>query len=458
MRIKLGISYSIDQIAQAVKGRLYCSGDQMITHISTDSREVLPGDLFFALNGVKQSGEDFALEAKEKGAIVVSQTKENAHVFVNNTSDALLSFASFYCKSLPYILYKIGITGSVGKTTTKEFAKIILSQKYKVHATSGNFNNEIGMPLSLLSAPRETQVLIMEMGMNHTGEISRLSNCLRPNIGIITNIGRAHIGNLGSREAIAAAKLEILDGMDGGMLFIPYGESLLSSASYGISVSFNNTGADICLIDQENDSVSVLLNKRLFCKSVFRLREPQHKICLAFSAGLGLYLGLSPSELSRGISLISRNNTRQNIVLKGGRCFITDFYNASPESVEACIEAAKYISDNRPKNLLLGDMLELGERSAEIHQEVAKKISSKLFKNLYVFGNFSENTEKGAIESGFPCEHIFINKDLTRPDVTAKQIKEFSAANELIIMKASRGVRLERVLDYFEGKAEDENG
>ena len=105
MRIKLGISYSIDQIAQAVKGRLYCSGDQMITHISTDSREVLPGDLFFALNGVKQSGEDFTLEAKENGAIVVSKTKENAHVFVNNTSDALLSFASFYCKSLPYILY-----------------------------------------------------------------------------------------------------------------------------------------------------------------------------------------------------------------------------------------------------------------------------------------------------------------------------------------------------------------
>jgi UDP-N-acetylmuramoyl-tripeptide--D-alanyl-D-alanine ligase len=224
MRVKLGIPLSLRQIADACGGHRLCEENTVISHVSTDTREIYARDLFIALPGKSYNGSDFIDIARQRGAVVLSSEKEKSHIYHQDTRQALLNFASNYIGYLPYLLYKIGITGSVGKTTTKEFLKIILSQKYLTHTSEGNFNNEIGMPMSILSSHADTEIMVMELGMSALGEIGRLSKCLSPNIGIITNIGSAHIGLLGSRENIARAKSELTEGMRNGKITVPKDE------------------------------------------------------------------------------------------------------------------------------------------------------------------------------------------------------------------------------------------
>ena len=247
MRIKLGMPMSLSDISFAVKGKLLYDKNEIITHICTDSREVISKDLFIPLNGPQYNGEDFVDNVIAKNGYALSLYNPRATILVNNSLNSLMNLARFYNEILPYILYRVGITGSVGKTTSKEFLKKIMSVKYKVHANEENLNNEIGLPLTLLSAPKDTEIIIAEMGMNHTGEISRLSKCLSPNIGIITNIGTSHIGNLGSRKAISKAKLEMLDGMKSKTLLLPSNEPLLSEIEGAYYFSTKNSFSDFHL-------------------------------------------------------------------------------------------------------------------------------------------------------------------------------------------------------------------
>ena len=227
MRIKLDTKISVNSIIQATNGITGLDKEMSFSSITTDSRECCPGDLFIAIDGETDSGENYIDQVIKIGAFALSKTSSIGCICVPDTVEALLQIASNYIKTLPFILYIIGITGSVGKTTTKEFAKIILSERFIVHSNPSSYNNALGLSLSILSAPKNTQILLMELGMNHAGEIGRLSKYLHPDMAIITNIGRAHIGNLGSREAIAKAKLEILSGMKDGTVFVPFGEKLL---------------------------------------------------------------------------------------------------------------------------------------------------------------------------------------------------------------------------------------
>lgn len=449
MRIKLGLPMTLREIAIACGGVPASNEASIITHIATDSRKAERGDLFIALRGSRFNGEDFINEVKKKGCFAMSENASISDLTVKNTSFALLEFAHNYNKSLPYLLYNIGITGSVGKTTTKEFLKVLLSEGYKTHANEGNLNNEIGLPLSILNAPRESQICIMEMGMNHLGEISRLSKCLCPDIGIITNIGTAHIGNLRSRENIAKAKTEIQNGMNGGRTLIPSDEPLLFGIKSKAVFSSTEKTADFYLRSPEDHVVEIYRSGRLFCRSEFAFSEPHLKKCLLAAASASILCGLSPSHLKAGISSISKENTRQRLVLANNRYFYTDYYNSSPESIAAAIETMSGINLGGRKSLLLGDVLELGDKSEELHFEIGRNIPSDKFTSLFLFGKEAEYILEGALDVGFSPSQIYYNPDIARPDITAEQILKNTLPDETILMKASRGIKLERVLEHI---------
>lgn len=450
MRVNLGIPMRLSEIAAATGGVPCKNKNPLIRAVSTDSRQVQAEDLFIAISGRYKNGADYVSEARKKGAYILSPIPHSSHIFHPDGRTALLSFAEFYRKNLPYILYRIGITGSVGKTTTKELLRVILSTGYNTHASEGNFNNEIGMPMSVLSADRDCQILIMEMGMNHSGEIARMSDCLAPNIALITNIGTAHIGNLGSREEIARAKLEIARSMSDGDIIVPHDEPLLNDAKGKITFALNDKRADFSLITESCGRGSLYKSGQPYLVG-FDLphREEHHQKCLLAASSVAMKIGLAPEKLSLGISSISDDNIRQRRFLYENYVFYADLYNASRESVLALISTAEGISHARGKSLLLGDILELGSMGNEIHYEIGRAISPLAFHNLFLFGNLVWELRRGAIESGFPAERIFLTDDLSRPELCAKHIRERCEAGEMIFMKASRGMRLERVLDCF---------
>ncbi len=457
MRIELGMPMPLPEIAEATSARIKCDKSPLITHICTDSREVRSGDLFFALRGEKYDGADYVDSARKNGAYILSSLAEKSDIFHPDTRRALLDFAAYFAKTLPYLLYKIGITGSVGKTTTKEFLKILLSEKYKTHASKGNFNNEIGLPLSIISSKQDTQILLMEMGMNNRGEISRLSKCLCPDIAAITNIGSAHIGRLGSREEIARAKLEILDGMKDGKIIVPKEEKLLSHLDNKITFSTAEKNANIYLKKDQNSSINIYKQGAYLCSASFSLTEEHHLKCLAAAVGIAIEAGLSAEEISRSVSKISRLNIRQNDFYAEKYHFYVDCYNASRESMLAAIKEFSLKETEEPKSLLLGEILELGESRTKIHIEVGESISPKAIDRLFLYGKHAGEIGIGAIKGGFPENQIYINLSIDDPSRTARQIRESCKDGEHILVKGSRGVKLEQVIDCFNCGEEKNN-
>ena len=452
MRIKLGMPMTMEEISKACGGILISVKKTTIYNLTTDTRDMTEGDLFIALGSKHSDVKKHLYEAKKCGAYTIGPGEENTDILHSDTKSALLALAEYYCKNLPIILYKIGITGSVGKTTTKEFLRVLLSRRYKCHATEENYNNEIGMPLSILSAPRDTEVLIIEMGMNHPGEIKKLSLCLKPNIALITNVGTAHIGNLGSRENIAKAKLEITEGLADGILIVPSNEPLLTVEKPTKSFGLFDKESDYNLVWDEVGSVSIFKEKNICCNSMFLPEGDHHKHCLAAAVAAALEAGLLPSLLAGGISSISSDNIRQRVFFLENYYFYADFYNASFESVMAMINLAKNRYSSIKKSLLLGDILELGSMCEKIHFSIGEAISPLIFNNLFLYGKGSEYIRLGAIKNGFPKSRIFLNASISDPQVTAKQIRENCSDKEMIFMKGSRGMRLENILSIFEGR------
>lgn len=449
MRIELGIPMTIEEIAKAIDGVINGDNKRMVTHIATDSREVRKGDLFIALKGERFDGECYVPKAILHGGVIMSSRFKYNGIFVCDTKKALLSLASYYISKLTNIKYKVAITGSVGKTTTKEFVKSILRERYVTSASEGNYNNEIGMPLSILKAAKSTEALVCELGMNHEGEISRMSKALSPNVAIITNIGTSHIGNLGSRKNIAKAKLEVLDGMTGGLLLVPINEPLLSNICSALTFGTESCGADFSIKKAGSSRVEIYKKGRLLLGQKFAFTDEHLLYCLSAAVSAAILCGVGEEHLNRGILNISDKNLRQNIIRKENVFFYNDCYNASKESIFAACKSVVGLSSYSVKSALLGDVLELGEHSQEIHHSIGRRLSEFGFDKIYFFGELSAFMRDGAIESGFPPEKIFLNSDITRPDITAEQIKANSIKGEIILLKASRAIKLERILDFF---------
>ena len=451
MRIRLAIAQDFLDLLSSIEGIFY--GDiknKTITAITTDSRECMEGDIFFALSGNKYDGNDFIPEAIKKGAIPVGKAVKRYGIKVNSGNSALLSFASHYKKKLPNLKHTIAITGSVGKTTTKEMLKILSESTYKTHSTWENFNNEIGLSYTILSSPLDTQVIIAELGMNHMGEIKVLSSALLPDTAIITKLGSAHIGNLGSIENIAKAKLEISNGLK-GKLILPSNEPLLSIPyQYIRYFSSNNNDANVSVIENYFSQHELYIDGSLY--QIFNLPFHADHInqCLAAAISGALAMGISLEEISKQILKINDTTLRHNM-LKSTRGFfiLDDSYNASFESVCASLKMLDNIETKSKKHILLGDILELGQLSHDIHYEIGKSIGLFNIDSIFLIGDFINYVAQGAIDSGFEKRKIYINNSVSSPEITASQICKVLKKNDIILAKASHEINLSRIINLI---------
>jgi UDP-N-acetylmuramoyl-tripeptide--D-alanyl-D-alanine ligase len=452
MRTELEAPLSLSEVADAVGARCNINSNRRITAICTDTREAQANDLFIALNGENESGESYVSDALRKGCFVISSRGANGILKVNNTRSALLKLAEYY-KSAIKPRHTVAVTGSVGKSTTVKFLKKILSQKYKVHIPYGNYNNDLGVPLTVLSTPQNTEVLVVELGMNHAGEISRLSRCVHPDIGIITSIGSAHIGNLGSRENIAKAKLEIRDGMScDGILIIPENEPLLHGAGNSIRIARDPALSEFALVDSENGYFRFISpTEDIQSIRFFDLRE--HLISdLALAIAAAQSLGMSGEEIINGVSAINHEDLRQRFILLKDFTIFDDAYNASLESVIADL---KFISTmNKPTGAFLGDMLELGDSTHEIHRKVGYEAARLGINRLYLYGDHAHSTKEGALSGGMNESNIHVNEDILSPDISVEQIRSYHAKGEIILFKASHSLRIDKIADTIRNKEE----
>ena len=455
------LSLTVGEIAKITGGITRTGGELPITRIVTDSKDAKRGDLFLALQGERTDGELYADEAIAKGAVALSRHVGDGRITVADVKDALLRLGGAYRLRLPNLRSVIAVTGSVGKTTTKEFLAAVLAKKYHVFATEKNHNNEIGVPMTVLAAPSDTEILILETGMNHRGEIAALSDAVRPDMALITNIGTAHIGNLGSREMIAEAKKEILVGMRGGPVLVPAEEPLLATLPHRVTVSSADPGADFFLLPTETNAGGSCADFYHGSRTLRGLSLPmpgRHLLnALAFALSAAVLLGLSDSEICDGISLITKDKVRQSCYKVGKLTIFDDAYNASPESMLAAIGTLDVFSFSK-KSALIGDMLELGAKTEESHRALGEALVRHGFSDLYLFGVYAPFTAAGARALGKGRVRIFENTDPLAPEITAKEILAHGSEDEILLVKGSRGIRLERIIEVMkeitEGKTD----
>lgn len=452
MRIETAIPISLAFVKEALGIKADPTDrKRFASAICTDSREIYGGEIFIGLRGEKYDGSVFINKIKNSALCSIGSLGSDADITLADTVSSLLHIAYAYKKLLP-IKKTIAITGSVGKTTTKNLTAKLMSFKYRVHSTYKNLNNEIGVPFTILSAPADTEMLILEAGMNHIGELERISLSAEPDISVITKIGTAHIGNLGSREKIADAKLEILSGMKRKFALIPYGEELLSKKieCFKTISTCDNDATYKLLRTAEEEFVfkshgSEFKIKASGIKSAgFHVSE-----CLAFALASYSELGASVTELTDAIGNIDFNSLSNRVVVNGLQ-IINDSYNSSPEATEEALKALSL--EKGKKSALIGDMLELGDFSRELHFKIGLTASQCGLDKLYLLGAFAKDVYNGAVCGGFDKNRIFVNEDAESPEITAEQIRNHSSS-DVILFKASRKIKLERIINILK-KAE----
>ncbi|MBR6745165.1 MAG: UDP-N-acetylmuramoyl-tripeptide--D-alanyl-D-alanine ligase [Clostridia bacterium] len=429
--------------------------------ISIDSRTAKAGDAFFALKGENFDGHRFIPAAAKAGCVfaVVEYIPENCEIpciLVKNTTEALGAFARSY-KNL-FRPITLAVTGSVGKTTTKQFIFSVLETKYRTNVTKGNFNNEIGLPLTVLNLNADHRALLLEMGMNHKGEISYLSHLAEPDIAVITNIGSSHMENLGSREGIRDAKMEIVDGMrEGGILILNANEPLLRDVpAKGLTKIYVGAENENATYSAEN--IRILSDRMLFdlrmrgldvMKDVRVDVIGKHHIHNALTAAVcGMLLGISEEDIRRGLLNFVPADMRQSISEKNGMTVIEDCYNASPESMRAGLDVLCHtarVRERRPV-AVLGDMKELGAASAEAHFGVGQYAAQCGVERLITFGSAAAEIARGAAQNGMPSQNILVIENAEDAEAAVTLMKTVLRENDAVLFKASRAVALERLV------------
>ena len=426
------------------------NNNKIIRYISTDTRDIGIDSLFIAIKGERFDGHDFIGTAVENGAAcVLCEKMDNENIDAVTVTDTLSAFASIAKwhknKTNPFTV-TIAVTGSVGKTTTKEFIYAVLSEKYIALKTEGNFNNEIGLPKTLLMLKPEHNAAVLELGMSEKGEIERLSKCVEPDIALITNIGVSHIENLGSRENIRDAKMEITRGLkSGGKLILNGDEPLLAGIGGAVYVSMH----DVSEI-RERDTYT-LFNIGEAVDLMIPVIGKHNILDAAFAYKVGKILGMSDDEIRQGLAKFHNTGMRQNIYNLNGYKVIEDCYNAAPESMEAAISVLNSFKTDGKKIAILGEMRELGHMSTELHTRVGKAVSEANVDILITFGAAAIEIANGAVHNGFKGEaHTFI--DLTDVKPIGEMIKNMLSEGDIILFKASRAIQLERIINYLKGE------
>ena len=451
----MGNIYVRDVIEKCGGKLLFGEIDLVLDNFCTDSRVVKKDDVFVCIKGDNFDGNNFYLDVVEKGAkcIIISRMIDGVDcskvttILVEDTVKCLQDLA-MYKRSL-YNIPVVAVTGSVGKTSTKDIIYSILSTKYKTLKTSGNFNNHIGVPLTILGL-HDHEAMVIEMGMNHLGEISLLSNIVKPTIGVITNVGTAHIGNLGSRENILKAKLEILDGMIGNDIVINYDNDMLYKGVKLIPNGFN-----IHTVSIENDSLyrAININRDVF-SSKFDIFQTDKDIVVNVGGDAFIYnsliaysvgniLNIGNSDIKKGINNFKLSSHRlEKIINTKGVIIIDDTYNANFDSMKGSIELVGMVKDKR-KILILGDMLELGDYSVKLHSDLGDVVFNSNVDVLITVGNLSKNISKRALELGFNGEvYNFFDESKV-----SKELLDSFNNNDIILLKGSHGMNLINIVN-----------
>jgi UDP-N-acetylmuramoyl-tripeptide--D-alanyl-D-alanine ligase len=418
---------TLENIAQASGGTYFgdaASAQVQVSSITTDSRKIQPGSLFIAIKGEKSDGHDFISQAYDKGSIAVISEKplENEtrpYILVSNSLEAIKKIAAFYRSQLS--LTVIGITGSVGKTSTKEAVASVLSKEFKVLKTQGNFNNELGVPLTIFRLTEEDEVAVIEMGISDFGEMHRLSRIVKPDICIITNIGICHLENLKTRDGILRAKSEIFDYMNPlGRVILNGDDDMLSK----ISMVHGNV-PDFFGMDESNDVWADRVESAGLAGTRCRIHTSngafdvtipipgKHMVTNALAASLvGTLMGLKNSQIKQGIEDLEPVNGRNNIIFGDKYTVIDDCYNANPVSMKSAIDVLGY-SKTR-KVAILGDMGELGENELQLHYEVGEYVGRSVVDLLVCAGEMSNKLMEGylAARPDGECVHYDTVSDL----------------------------------------------
>ena len=411
--------------------------------ISTDTRKISEGCMFFALKGDNFNGNKFAKNAIEKGAAFVIIDEEeyklsDQYILVENVLETLQHLANYHRQqfNIPFI----GITGTNGKTTTKEFINSVLSKKYKTSFTQGNLNNHIGVPLTLLSIPNDCEIAIIEMGANHTGEIEFLCKIAEPNYGIITNIGTAHIEGFGSIDAIKKTKNELYQFVKSakGNVFTNNEDDLLMKLSNDIDrITYGDSQAD-CAAKMISSTPSIKLewnNIQMTSKLYggYNYQNILAAICI------GNYFNVPSDKISEAIEAYTPTNNRSQLIEVNDNTIFLDAYNANPTSMNAAIDT--FIENNsKNKMMILGDMLELGSISKEAHQDIVNKVKSANINTLFIGDEFNSISNK--------YDFTYLKTVTEAIDF----IKHSGLVDHQILIKGSRGIRLEGIVEYLQKK------
>ncbi|HPD60676.1 MAG TPA: UDP-N-acetylmuramoyl-tripeptide--D-alanyl-D-alanine ligase [Thermodesulfobacteriota bacterium] len=453
---------SIHWIVEALHGRLtYGNPEREYRGISTDSRTIKPGEIFLALKGDTFDGHDFISEAIGKGALgvvvqsgrSVAQTKKDLIIIeVKDTLYALGDCAAQYRRL--YDIPIVAVTGSNGKTTTKEMIAAVLSNKRRVLKNQGNLNNLIGLPLSLLKLSSAHDVGVFELGMNRRGEIARLVDIAHPTVGIVTNVGPVHLEYLKTIEEVAEAKGELFQNLSPEATAIinqddPRIEKLSSRFSgekitIGIKKPGDVTAKNIVPIGADGMRFDLVIREKTL--PVFLPMIGAHNVMNALAAaGAVIALGEDPIMISEGLKNFHNLNLRQQLItLPEGITIINDTYNANPVSMKKALETFFLLQGSRRGIVILGDMLELGSQAAALHRELGHEVAKMGIRLLIIMGQFSFDVREGALSGGLFSSSIYIGR--SHQDII-DFLRGVLKPGDLVLVKGSRGMAMEKVVE-----------
>lgn len=466
------ISAHIKDIADAITCEPFAleSGRKMVTGLTWDSREVSKDSIFLAMPGERVDGNDFIRQAIVKGAgLVIATRKPDAQLLsvagefscpillVDDGQAALTELATWWRKRLHAVV--IGVTGSTGKTSSKDFLASVLSNQFNTAATKGNHNNEIGVPATVLSASLDTDALIVEMGMRGMGQIEKLCKMVRPTIGCITNIGVSHLELLGSQENIARAKGELLEALPASGLavlnaddeFTPFirqntgaDERGLKVLTYGFAEDADVRATDVTFDDSACPCFTLHLASGW--EGPVHLSMPgRHNVKNALlAAAVGAYLGMQGKAIVAGLEAAQGSGMRLEIVrTEDGITFVNDAYNANPDSMAASLDTLAHMDCTERRIAILGDMGELGPDSYNLHVEVGKLVPSSNVDMLICVGDLARGYAEGAEQAGMNAYDIIMFDTVEDADY---HLRDVLYTGDLVLVKASRFMGLERLI------------
>jgi UDP-N-acetylmuramoyl-tripeptide--D-alanyl-D-alanine ligase len=418
----------------------FLEGKQKFT---TDSRKVTEGCMFFALKGENFDGNAYALQALESGAFLAvvddASIEHNKCVLVQDVLQTMQALATHHRRHLTCPV--IGIAGSNGKTTTKELAVSIFSEAYKVHATRGNFNNHIGVPITLLEAPLDTEIALVEIGTNNFGEVKFLSELAEPDFGIITNIGKEHLEGFGSIEGVAKEESELYQYLlnNNGLAFVNKEDLYLNRMSHRLPRVYSfaiQEDADFNL--EVNETIPYVEGNIGSVYYKAQIGGYHNAMNITAASAMAKYFGLSDQQIATGISNYSPSNNRAEVRTIGSNTFILDAYNANPSSMMAAIESFEAL-DKPSKIMLLGDMFELGHHAAAEHDNVLEGALRVTSSRSYFAG---ENFSKCCEARDLPC--------FKNVDELINWLKSQNITDTWFLVKGSRGMQMERITEAFQ--------